>query len=133
MLIPPFLMTWKGASDMAALQPKLPVLYYEDEESGNPFPYIECQVDDPFPKVLFVHEYRHTGEFEPDDEGSDAPIVDMMLHKFVDLEFLKESLDDITYDVVRVALGMKPLKEAQVDGAKIMAKAISNTTKTTNN
>lgn len=114
------------SSDKKGLQAKLPVLYYEDEQSGNPFPFIECQKDDPFPKVLFVHEYRHSGEFEPDDEGNDAPIVDMMLHKFVDIEFLKESLDAETNDIVRIALGMKPLKEAQEKGAKIIQSALNN-------
>lgn len=110
-------------------QAKLPILYYEEDGSGNPFPYIEVQKDEDYPKVLFIHEYRHTGEFEPDEEGNDAPIIDMILHKFVDMEFLKEALDPETNDKVRVALGMKPLEEAQREGAEIYNRALNNVSK----
>jgi len=111
---------------------KIPVIYYDDEdESGNvnPIPYIPMEVGDQWPFILFIQEYRDTGEFEPDSSGNPQPICDMYMHKFVDLEYLKEKLDPETNDVVRVALGMEPLKKAQEKGAKILDKVYQAATK----
>ena len=102
---------------------KFPIIYYEETEPGqpvNPIPYIEMEKEDQWPYVLFIQEYRETGEFEPDDQGNPQPIFDMLIHKFVDMEILKEKLDTETNDKVRVALGMKPLAEAQAAGKPIM-------------
>ena len=102
---------------------KFPILFYEESEPGepvNPIPYIEMEKEEEFPKVLFVHEYRHTDEFEPDSEGNPSPIVDMLMHCFVDLEQLKDKLDPSTYDTVRVALGMQPLAEASKKGQELL-------------
>ena len=49
----------------------------------------------------------------------------MLIHKFVDMEILKEKLDEDTNDKVRVALGMKPLAEAQAAGKPIMDKVMA--------
>ena len=102
---------------------KIPVIYYEESEEGqpiNPIPYIEVDKGEPWPSVLFIQEYRHTGEIEPDLEGEPQPIVDMYMHKYVDMEILKEKLDPFTNDKVRVALGMKPLLEAQKAGRNLL-------------
>lgn len=98
---------------------------YEEPKPGepaNPFPYIEVDKDDEMPKVLFIQQYKHTGEFEVDPNFGSVAIVDQLMHKFVDLDHLKEVLDPDTHDVVRVALGMKPLQEAQKDGKKVLSK-----------
>lgn len=109
---------------------KFPIIYYEESDSAssatNPIPYIEVEKDEPWPFVLFIQEYRHTGEFEPDHKGNPAPILDMIMHQYVDMLTLKEKLSAETYDIVRVALGMKTLKEAQRDGAKILDKVEKN-------
>lgn len=109
---------------MSIKQPKLPIILYEEpkpNEPVNPIPYIEVGLNEEMPKVLFISEYKETGEFEPSEQGT-AAIVDMYIHKFVDLEHLKEVLDPKTNDKVRVALGMKPLLEAKKAGQKILNK-----------
>lgn len=108
---------------------KFPVIYYEEADSDggtNPIPYIEVDKEEPWHTVLFIQEYRHTGEFEPDHAGNPAPILDMVMHQYVDMLTLKEKLSPETYDVIRIALGMKPLKEAQHEGAKILDKVEKN-------
>lgn len=111
---------------------KFPVIYYEETPEGepvNPIPYIPMEKEEDWPFILFIQEYRDTGEIEPDEEGNPQPICDMYMHKFIDMEFLKERLDPKTNDIVRVALGMEPLKEAQKKGAKILDKVYTATTK----
>lgn len=116
---------------MTQKKPKLPIILYEEpkpNEPANPIPYVEVGLDDEMPKILFISEYKETGEFEPTAEGS-AAIIDMYIHKYVDLEHLKEVLDPKTNDKVRVALGMKPLLAAQKKGQKIMNKVMKNAEK----
>lgn len=108
---------------------KIPVILYEETTPGqpvNPIPYIEVAKDDDMPKVLFVSEYKETGEFEPDAQFGSRPIVDMLIHKYVDLDFIKTKLDQKTFDKIRVALGMQPLKVAQKEGAKILKNVFEN-------
>lgn len=109
---------------------KLPIIYYEEPEQGdgytNPIPYIEMEKEEVWPAILFIQEYRHTGEFEPDNRGNPSPIFDMMMHQYVDMLTLKDKVSADVYDVIRVALGMKPLAEAQEAGAKILDKVERN-------
>jgi hypothetical protein len=118
-----------AASDNKNLKGQIPVILYEEASSRGsteiPFPYIEVAKEGMMPPVLFIFEYRHTGEVEPDEKGREAPIVDQIPHKYVDMELLKEKLSPEVNDVVRVALGMKPLKEAQSSGQKILDKVYS--------
>jgi len=103
---------------------EIPMILYEEPSShgdkGIPFPYIEVQKDKNMPPVLFIFEYKHTGEIEPDENGKDAAIIDQIPHKFIDMEFLKEKLPPEINDMIRVAVGMKPLQIAQVEGQKIL-------------
>jgi hypothetical protein len=111
---------------------KIPVIYYDEEDQGggtNPIPYIPMEVGEDWPFILFIQEYRDTGEFEPDSDGNPQPICDMYMHKFVDMEYLKEKLDPATNDVIRVALGMEPLLKAQEKGAAILDKVYKAATK----
>lgn len=110
-------------------KPKLPIILYEEPTPGqpaNPIPYVEIGISEEMPPVLFVSEYKETGEYEPDPQFGSRPIVDMLIHKYVDLDYLKTKLDSKTNDKVRVALGMKPLKQAQKDGKKILTKVYAN-------
>lgn len=114
---------------------KIPVIYYDEEDQGggtNPIPYIPMEVSEEWPFILFIQEYRDTGEFEPDSNGNPQPICDMYMHKFVDMEYLKEKLDPATNDIVRVALGMDPLLKAQEKGAAILEKVYKSVTNTRN-
>lgn len=108
---------------------EIPVILYEEPRSGlkpNPIPYIEISKEGKMPSVLFLFEYKHTGEFEPDSAGEEVEIVDQLPHKFVDLEHLKEKLPPHLNDMVRVLLGMKPLTQAQEEGQVILDKVWKN-------
>jgi hypothetical protein len=83
----------------------------------------------PVPVVLFVEIRQDTGETEPGPDGRPQEIVDCIMHKYVDLESLKDRLPPHLNDIVRVALGMKPLKEAQGSGQAILDKAMANAEK----
>ena len=108
---------------------EIPLILYEEPSSqgdkGIPFPYIEVPKEGKMPPVLFIFEYRHTGEVEPDANGKEAAIVDQIPHKYIDMEFLKEKLTPELNDMVRVAVGMKPLKIAQEEGQKVLDKVFA--------
>jgi len=107
-------------------QPQLPVILYEEpsgkNDKGISMPYIEVQKEGQMPPMLFIFEYKHTGETEPDDRGREVAIVDQIPHKYVDMEYLKDRLSPELNDQIRVALGMKPLQVAKEEGQKIMDK-----------
>jgi len=109
--------------------PKIPILYYEEPNPGepaNPIPYIEIGKDEQMPVVLFISEYKETGEFEVDTGTGSHPIVDMTFHKYVDLDHLQAVFSPKLFDKIRVGLGMKPLKEAQKAGKPLMDKVFLN-------
>jgi hypothetical protein len=109
-------------------QPQLPVILYEEpsgkNDKGISMPYIEVQKEGQMPPMLFIFEYKHTGETEPDDRGREVAIVDQIPHKYVDMEYLKDRLSPELNDKIRVALGMKPLQVAKEEGQKIMDKVM---------
>ena len=108
---------------------ELPEICYDEPQPGhpaNPFPFILVKKGVPVPVVLFIEIRQDTGETEPGTNGKPQEIVDCVMHKYVDLESLKEKLPPQLNDIVRVALGMKPLKEAQDSGQDILDKARAN-------
>jgi hypothetical protein len=109
-------------------QPQLPVILYEEpsgkNDRGISMPYIEVPKGGQMPPMLFIFEYKHTGETEPDDRGREVAIVDQIPHKYVDMEYLKDRLSPELNDQIRVALGMKPLQVAKQEGQKIMDKVM---------
>jgi len=110
-------------------KPKIPILYYEEPQPGepaNPIPYIEVGKHEQMPTVLFISEYKETGEFDLDTGFGSQPIVDMLIHSFVSLSHLKKTLKPKLFDQVRVALGMKPLKQAQKEGQHLLDKVMNN-------
>lgn len=98
-----------------------PELMYEDDESGqgSKIPFIAVPADEEMPKTLFVFESRETGEFEPGADGEELPVVQWDLHQYADMAVLKEKLDLQTYDKVRNALGLEPMKSAVEKGKNI--------------
>lgn len=111
---------------------ELPEILYDEPEKGkiaNQFPFINVKKDGKMPPVIFIEERKNTGEIEPGLNGTSQEIVDCLMHKFVDLEVLKEKLPPHLNDLVRVSLGMKPLKEAQGSGQKILDQAMENAKK----
>lgn len=108
---------------------EIPTILYEEPQPGlkpNPIPYIEVAENKTMPPVLFIFEYKHTGETEPGSNGEPVQIVDQIPHKYVDMEHLKEKLPAHLNDMVRTLLGMKPLKEAQAEGQVTLDKVMKN-------
>lgn len=108
---------------------EVPVILYEEPKGGekpNPIPYIDVPAQGKMPPVLFIFEYRQTGEYEPDSKGNPVEIVDQIPHKYVDMEHLKDKLPPHLNDMIRTLLGMKPLKEAQKEGQVILDKVNKN-------
>jgi len=109
-------------------QPQLPVILYEEpsgkNDKGISMPYIEVPKEGQMPPMLFIFEYKHTGETEPDDRGREVAIVDQIPHKYVDMEYLKDRLSPDLNDQIRIALGMKPLQVAKEEGQKILDKVM---------
>lgn len=100
---------------------KIPIILYEqptDGSQGSIIPYIEVGIDEEMPKVLFISEYKATGEEEYDINGVTIPIYNIDIHAYADMKVLKNSLDEETNDKVRIALGLLSLKEAQTKGQK---------------
>lgn len=106
---------------------KIPVILYEGDDQV--LPYIEVEQDEEMPPVLFIQEYKHTGELEPDGSGNEQPIVEMTIHMYADMEFLSKKLTSERYDEVRVAMGLEPLKKAREEGQKVMDKVFENVNK----
>jgi Zn-finger domain-containing protein len=108
---------------------EVPTILYEEPRPGekpNILPYIEVSLDGKMPPVLFIFEYKQTGEFEPNSSGDPIEIVDQVPHKYVDMEHLKEKLPPHLNDMIRTLLGMKALKEAQKDGQVVLDKVNKN-------
>jgi len=98
-----------------------PELMYEDDDSGqsSKIPFIMVPNEEEMPKILFVFESRETGDFEPGSEGEEVPVVQWDLHQYADMAVLKDKLDVETFDKVRNALGLEPVKTAAKKGHEI--------------
>lgn len=101
--------------------PWIPEICYEEEADGlsSHIPFVQVPAEEEMPSILYIFESRETGEFEPGLEGNPVPVIELDLHQYADLSVLKKNLDYQTYDVVRSALGLEPLKEAAEKGEKI--------------
>lgn len=99
----------------------IPEITYEEAEEGltSHIPFIAVPPDEEMPKVLFLFESRQTGEFEPGPNGESLPIVEMDLHQYADMSYLKNGLSAELYDKVRLCLGLEPLAVATEKGVAI--------------
>lgn len=99
----------------------VPEIMYEEGDGGlsSHIPFIAVPHEEEMPRILFVFESRDTGEIEPGPSGEQLPIVELDLHQYADMKVLKEKLEDTTYDIVRAALGLEPMKAAAAKGKKI--------------
>lgn len=99
----------------------IPEIVYEEAEDGltSNIPFISVPAQEEMPKILFIFESRETGEYEPGLDGEELPVTELDLHQYADMAVLKEKLDPPSYDVVRAALGLEPLKEAAEKGKTI--------------
>tara|TARA_Y100000593_G_C4313750_1_gene339742 strand:- start:2809 stop:3165 length:357 start_codon:yes stop_codon:yes gene_type:complete len=113
----------------------IPEIVYEESEDGlsSHIPFIMVPHGESMPKMIFIFESRETGEFEPNLEGNPVPIIEMDLHQYADMLFLKSGLDEETYNKVRACLGLEPLREASEKGKNIsnaIRKNLENSTDT---
>lgn len=84
------------------------ILYEEDNGLTQQLPFIPVPSNEEMPKLLFIFESRETGEYEPDEFGNESPIVDLDLHQYVNMNFLKSIIDTGLLNQVRTSLGLKP-------------------------
>ena len=99
----------------------VPEIMYEEMDEGlsSHIPFIPVPQGEEMPTLLYVFESRETGEFEPGPEGEDLPVTEMDLHQYADLAVLKTAFDEQSYDVIRKALGLEPLRVAAEKGTRI--------------
>lgn len=97
-----------------------PEIFYEDYSKSDEsksitsgLPFINVPKDHNMPGVLFICEARDISE---EDNELEKEII---VHSYYNSLELKDKLDKETYDKVRIAIGLKPLKEAQVLGSNI--------------
>ena len=102
----------------------IPEICYEEVEDGltSHIPFIQVPDGEEMPGMLFVFESRDTGEVEPGPEGEEMPVFEMELHQYADMVTLKNNLDESSYDQVRAALGLEPLRQAAEKGKQITAR-----------
>lgn len=104
----------------------VPEIMYEDYEGiTEGIPFIQVPADKEMPDILFMFGSQETGEFEPDEEGEPQPIVEMELFQYACMQYLKNELDEATYDKVRVCLGLQPLSDAVEAGKKASEKILN--------
>lgn len=102
------------------------IMYEESEEGSSHIPFIMVPQNQVMPRILFIFESRQTDVTEPGLEGEEVPVFEWDLHQYADMAVLKNKLDVQTYDKVRNALGLEPLKVAAEKGAKIGANVKNN-------
>ena len=99
----------------------IPEIYYEESADGitASIPFIDVPPGREMPPVLFIFESKRTGEFEPNEEGEESPIVELDLFQYANLKILQSKLSPELYDEIRLALGLKSLKEAVEKGKEM--------------
>ena len=93
----------------------IPEILYEENDKGitSGFPFIEVPDDKNMPSCLFICESRKVKEENSEIEK------EVSFHCFANMTILKQQLPEEQFDLVRVSLGLKPLKEAVEKGNKI--------------
>ena len=106
----------------------IPEILYEENSDGSSsnIPFVMVPPGEEMPQMLYIFESIETGEFEPDAEGEEIPVMQWDLHQYADMAVLKSRLDAGTYDAVRVVLGLDPLAEATKKGKAITNKVREN-------
>jgi len=108
----------------------VPEIMYEESEDGtsSQIPFIMVPAENEMPKLIYIFESRETGDFEPNLEGDEVPVVEWNLHQYADMDILKKNLTDAIYDKVRLALELEKLSIATEKGKKISSNVRENLT-----
>ena len=106
----------------------VPEIFYEEGEEGlaGNLPFVQIPDDKEMPGVLFIFASKETGEHEPGLDGEPVPIVDLELHQYCNMGYLKDGLDLYSYNIVRQCLGLEPLEDAVTKGSTITQKIREN-------
>ena len=112
-------------SDKRKWVPEIMYEEYDEDSISGGLPFIQVPNDKEMPDILFMFGSTETGEFEPDLEGNPQPIMEMELFQYANMHYLKDSLDEETYDRVRVILGLEPLGVARKKGMKQSEKILN--------
>jgi len=112
-------------SDNRKWVPEIMYEEYEEDSLSGGLPFIQVPVDKEMPDIVFLFGSQETGEFEPDLDGEAQPIMEMELFQYACMQYLKEELDQDTYDKVRVCLGLQPLNQAVKAGMKQSEKILN--------
>ena len=93
----------------------IPEIFYEESPEGitGGLPFVKVPEDKSMPSGLFICETR---DISNEDSEQNAEVI---VHMFSNMTLLKQNLDEETYDKVRLALGLQPLKTAIEEGEKI--------------
>jgi len=112
-------------SDNRKWVPEIMYEEYEEDSLSGGLPFIQVPVDKEMPDIVFLFGSQETGEFEPGLDGEAQPIMEMELFQYACMQYLKEGLDQDTYDKVRVCLGLQPLNQAVKAGMKQSEKILN--------
>lgn len=99
---------------------------YEEESLSGGLPFVQVPPDKEMPDVIFVLGSEETGEFEPDLDGEEQPIVEMSVNQYANMKYLQEGLSKEMYDQVRQCLDLLPLEEAREKGRDKAQNLIKN-------
>lgn len=104
------------------------ITYETDDSEGQlgSLPLIHVPDGEEMPTFLMVWEARETGEFEPGFNGEEVPVVEWDLRQYARMDALQAKLNADEFDKARIALGLKPLKEA-VEGGKKISQSVRQT------
>tara|TARA_B100001093_G_C26392337_1_gene827621 strand:+ start:129 stop:485 length:357 start_codon:yes stop_codon:yes gene_type:complete len=104
------------------------IMYEESDDSSinSNIPFVMVPKEEVMPNILYIFESRDTGELEPGLDGNPVPVFEWDLHQYADLLILKNNLNKVDYDKVRLALGLEPIDVAAEKGKQISKKIKNN-------
>lgn len=84
----------------------IPEIFYEEDNKGltGGLPFINVPKDRSMPSCMFICEVRPV--YEEDNEIEKEVIA----HSLANMSVLKQKLDQETYNKVRTAIGLQPIK-----------------------
>ena len=84
----------------------IPEIFYEEDNKGltGGLPFVNVSEDRSMPSCMFICEVRPVSEEDNEIEK------EVIVHSLANMSLLKQKLDQETYNKVREALGLEPLK-----------------------
>ena len=84
----------------------IPEIFYEEDNKGltGGLPFINVPEDKSMPSCMFICEVRPVSEEDNEIEK------EVIAHSLANMTVLKQKLDQETYNKVRAAIGLQPIK-----------------------